>query len=105
MGGIVSDFTSNVYLRLADIDKDTIAARYFGILVRFRVYVPIVQNDSGPRLPFKKFTSHCHISSRDISPMNREPRLLPIYIYVGDVPTFLCRHRCLIYLSFENDVT
>ena len=71
---------------------------YFGAFsLSLGVYGPIDQNDLGPRLPFKKFTSHRRILSRDISPTNYEPRLLPIYISVGDVPTFMSRRCRVIY--------
>ena len=76
---------------------------YFGAFsLSLWVYVPIDQNDSGPRLPFKKFY---FASSHLISPTNYEPRILPIYISVGDVPTFMSRRCCVIYHSLENDVT
>ena len=112
VGGIVSYFTpsSDVCLRLTDTDKDTIAR--VGLPARLLVFWCVFSLTSslcsyrskrfGPSFAIQKVY---FVSSHFISPTNYEPRLLPIYISVGDVPTFLSRYCCLIYCSLENDVT
>ena len=112
MGGIVSDFaqSSDAYSRLTDIDKDTIArVGLTGRRLVFRCVFSLTWSLCSYRS--KRSRSSLAIQkvyfalSHLISPTNRELRLLPIYISVGDVPTLLSRRCCVIYHSLENDVT
>ena len=111
-GGIVSDFTpsTDVCLRLTDTDKDTIAR--VGLPARLLVFwcvFSLTLSLCSYRSKWFSFSLAIQkvyfASSHLISPTNYEPRILPIYISVGDVPTLLSRRCCVIYHSLENDVT